>query len=308
MSEIKKILIAYDGSACSNAAVEDLKRAGLPDKVEALVVSVAEVFLPPAGEGKSLYAVVSVVQKGWAHAAEMVKAAEALAKQGAQKIKSHFPDWNVRSEASADSPAWGILKKAEEWKADLIVVGAHGLSSPGRLILGSISQTILTHASCSVRIVRESKSKTAAPNLVIGLDGSPFSDQVLAVDANRPWMKGTQVHVITVVDDRMMTSILVPKSVMQHWIQKEDAQEHAWVKRLTESATQKLNEKGLVVSSSVKVGDPKKVLLEEAERLKADCIFVGARGLSGIKHALIGSVSASIAARAHCPVEVIRKN
>ena len=48
MKEISKLLIAYDGSTCSDAALEDLKRAGLPEQLEAVVMTVAAlIFLPP---------------------------------------------------------------------------------------------------------------------------------------------------------------------------------------------------------------------------------------------------------------------
>jgi nucleotide-binding universal stress UspA family protein len=48
------------------------------------------------------------------------------------------------------------------------------------------------------------------------------------------------------------------------------------------------------------------VLITEAEDWDADCIFVGAKGMRGIERLLIGSVSAAVAARAHCSVEVVR--
>ena len=55
----------------------------------------------------------------------------------------------------------------------------------------------------------------------------------------------------------------------------------------------------------VKEGDPKRVLIEEAEQWGADCIFVGARGLRRLERFLLGSVSTAVAARAHCSVEVV---
>jgi len=67
-----------------------------------------------------------------------------------------------------------------------------------------------------------------------------------------------------------------------------------------------LRTRGLTVSSVIKEGDPKHVLLDEAERWGADCIFVGARGLSRVERFLLGSVSAAVAARAHCSVEIVR--
>ena len=47
MEEKMKILIGYDGSASADAALDDLQQAGLPDECAALVMSVAEVWLPP---------------------------------------------------------------------------------------------------------------------------------------------------------------------------------------------------------------------------------------------------------------------
>jgi len=67
-----------------------------------------------------------------------------------------------------------------------------------------------------------------------------------------------------------------------------------------------LRTRGLTVSSVITEGDPKHVLLDEAEHWGADCIFVGARGLSRVERFLLGSVSAAVAARAHCAVEVVR--
>ncbi len=307
MKKTMKVLIAYDGSACAEAAIEDLKRAGLPDRLEALVVSVAEVFMPPAGDEKALYAVVSVVEKGWARAAEIVEESKALAKKGAKKVKANFPNWNVAAEGFADSPAWGIVKKAQEWQVDLIVVGAHGLSSStGRLILGSIAQIVATQASCSVRVVRIKSQDAASPSrIVIGNDESPDSDRAILEVASRNWAKGTAVHLITAVEPRL-TSLLAIELEMRRWIHDTDKTEFEAIKRLMESKAEKLRAKQLVVTCLIKEGDPKKIILEEAERWGADAIYVGARGLSGIKHALIGSVSASLAGRAHCTVEIVR--
>jgi nucleotide-binding universal stress UspA family protein len=62
------------------------------------------------------------------------------------------------------------------------------------------------------------------------------------------------------------------------------------------------------VSSLVHTGDPKQVLVQHAEEFGADCIFTGATGFSNrLERVILGSVSAAIAARAHCSVEVVRE-
>jgi nucleotide-binding universal stress UspA family protein len=68
----------------------------------------------------------------------------------------------------------------------------------------------------------------------------------------------------------------------------------------------RLRAAGLTVSSPIRKGAPKNVLPAEAASWGADCIFVGARGLSRFERFRLGSVSAATAARAHCSVEVVR--
>lgn len=152
-----KLLIAYDGSECADAALEDLKNAGLPKAVEAIVMSLADVFVPPpinevVDNSFPMY-VPAGVRRAHERAEREVKKAELMAKRASEQIKKSFPEWHVRHEALADSPAWALIRTAEEWNADLIVVGAHGHSVlGGRLILGSVSQRVLHEASRSVRV------------------------------------------------------------------------------------------------------------------------------------------------------------
>jgi hypothetical protein len=70
MSEKMKVLIAYDGSSCANAALDDLRYAGLPRAAEVLIMSVADVFLqPPLNQEAACPARVPVaVQQAWARA------------------------------------------------------------------------------------------------------------------------------------------------------------------------------------------------------------------------------------------------
>jgi nucleotide-binding universal stress UspA family protein len=75
---------------------------------------------------------------------------------------------------------------------------------------------------------------------------------------------------------------------------------------MSEAAAGKLEAAGLKVSSLVASGDPKQILVEEAESCGADCIFVGARGHRGLQRLLLGSVATAVAARAGCTVEVVR--
>src|ERR671912_610814 len=98
MKGISKILIAYDGSACSDAALNDLQRAGLPASVEAVVVTVAYVFLPPPeGEVPDDELVspggAAMVRPKQKQAVEAVRQALAVAERAAHRVKADFPGW-----------------------------------------------------------------------------------------------------------------------------------------------------------------------------------------------------------------------
>ncbi len=72
---------------------------------------------------------------------------------------------------------------------------------------------------------------------------------------------------------------------------------------------QKLKSGGLKTDLLIVTGNPKHIIAEVAEKRHADMIFVGANRFgTRLDRFMIGSVSAAVAARAHCSVEVVRKN
>lgn len=301
-----KILIAYDGSECAVTALEDLTRAGLPGEVEALVMSMADVFLPPPdGEAETVH-VPDAVKRAYETARGKLAEAAAAATQASVQIKSMFPSWQVRSEALADSPAWALVRSADEWKPDLIIMGARGHSVfGGRLILGSISQRVLYEAKCSVRIARASSKNANDPvRLLIGVDQS--SDSNAAVDAvcNRNWPKGSEAGVLAVVDTVMAIN---SESADMKWIEVDDERNWDQLREIFKPAAEKLRRAGLHTEVLVRRGNPADEILNEANTWGADCIFVGAKGTRGIDRLLLGSVSSAVSARAHCSVEVVRR-
>lgn len=304
MNGAMKILIAYDGSECADAALADLQRAGLPSQAEATVISIADVWLwSIVGDEAVMPVVAQVYADSWnkkrEEAAMALEQARALAMRAGENLQTIFPGWAVHAEGYADSPAWGIIKKADEWNPDLIVVGSHGRSAFGRFFLGSVSQKVVTHARCPVRVARGQIEKGVSPvRIVIGVDGSAYAQVAVEAVAKRIWPGGSEALIVAVPELAMMTSLA--------WLEEFYEDERASADKIVEAAAEKLRGSTLSVSTLVKEGDPKRVIIDEAERWQADSIFVGARGLKAVERFLLGSVSAAIAARAHCSVEVIR--
>lgn len=312
-----KILIAYDGSQSADAAIDGLQRAGLPSEGEALVVSVAEVWLPPPSTNEEIddtfpLQIPAGLKRARQRAARIVEEAQQLSERGSKRVEQILPKWRVSHEALSGSPAFELLNRAGEWKPDLIVVGSHGHTAVGRLVLGSVSQKVLTEARSSVRIGRSSTgSGGSGERIVIAVDGSPGSQATVRSVASRFWTQGSEVRVVVAEDviKAYPISMLVPP--ISEFVEEVNIAEHSEAESIVAEAIKELRaqlqSKNVTVSSVIDRGDPKQVIVRQAEEFGADCIFTGATGFSNrFERFLLGSVSAAVAARAHCSVEVVR--
>src|SRR6266511_2390220 len=142
-----KILIAVDGSECSDVAVEEVAKRPWPADSEVRIISVAETLsleeleLPPRYRED--------IEVAALHRAETI----------IERAKASLSDSDARflpiiSTVVIDSPKDAIVEQAERWGADLIVVGAHGYRGPERALLGSVSQAVATQGKCTVEIAR----------------------------------------------------------------------------------------------------------------------------------------------------------
>jgi len=305
-----RVLVAYDGSEGAGAVVSDLARAGLPPSVEAVVVSVADVISIPPGPADVDPAtpdwLAAAMRQAHAERLAVIEAARAKAESGAEAIRRAFPSWTVRAEAFGDSPAWGIIKRADEWKPALVVVGSRGGSAVSRLVLGSVSHKVLNAVHCSVRIARKGAAGSrGAPRLLVGVDGSRHAWRAVQGMCERAWPQGTKVRVVAAFDAFMASAVALPPDEIQQWV-RDAADAETWAHRMVEAAVAELATAGLAAEGVVVQGDPKVVLVREAKSAKADCIFLGSQGLNAVERALLGSVSSSVATNASCSVEVVR--
>jgi nucleotide-binding universal stress UspA family protein len=144
-----KILIAVDGSACSQAAVRDVAMRSWPAGSEFEVLTVVYTRLPfipdPIFVGIAAYE--TLLNESRAHAPRIVEAA-------AETLKAAQPSLQVSTKIVEGTPKTMIVDEAEAWGADLIVLGAHGYGATKRMLLGSVSQAVALHAPCSVEIAR----------------------------------------------------------------------------------------------------------------------------------------------------------
>jgi len=143
-----KILLAIDGSPCSDAAVEEVARRPWPEASLVKVLSAWEIPRPPTPEGWAL-----PLNYFEGIDAALRKQGENIVNRAIQKLKSNR-SLTADAVLVPGSPRPVILDEAESWGADLIVVGSHGYGVWKRFLLGSVSQAVVSHAKCSVEVVR----------------------------------------------------------------------------------------------------------------------------------------------------------
>lgn len=156
-----KVLLAVDGSEYGNAAAESLTKRPPPAGSEVKIVSVMEPFQPYMAEVWALPAEFWDDMEKSARAMTSVAVENALAILKKSKSFADGGGVTVHAEAIKGNPKHAIVDEAEAWGADLIVVGSHGYSGLKRVLLGSVSQAVASHAHCSVEIVRRRTEEKA---------------------------------------------------------------------------------------------------------------------------------------------------
>ena len=148
-----KVLLATDGSAHSEIALQRIANRPWPDGTAVKVLAVVEMHI---ASQPGIWLVpddhyLQVLHELQERARTAVEKAESVL---AQSNAPRATPLQVSSEIVVGNAKETILKQAEEWGADLIVLGSHGHSRLERMLLGSVSQAIASQAHCSVEIAR----------------------------------------------------------------------------------------------------------------------------------------------------------
>lgn len=146
-----KILLATDGTRQGDAAAEMVGAISLNDGDDVKIISVVDMALPLA---------IDIYGGYLPDTTELEKTARENASKVLEKtvemVNRRFEGKQlaVTSEVLFGSPESRIVETAEQIGADLIIVGSHGYNRWERLLLGSVSDSVVHHAPCSVLVVR----------------------------------------------------------------------------------------------------------------------------------------------------------
>jgi nucleotide-binding universal stress UspA family protein len=190
-----------------------------------------------------------------------------------------------------------ILKRAETWKADVIVIGAHGHSGVAS-VLGSVAERVVRHALCRVLVAR---STTLHGCVLAATDLSDPSLAAVVAAAEEAQRRDVVLEVVHSLD--------LPREESFHLLGIEIPASYP-PKDLRENARRRLasmmHAAGIVGDQRILDGPAAAVVLREAARARAELIVVGAHGNSGFTPLLLGSVAEGIVRAAPCSVLVVR--
>jgi len=294
-----KLLIATDLSQTSHWVIDTLKARPWPPGTEACILHVVDLTPFPLG-------------------AELMDAAQNAAETSVKALRDDLgkSGLQTRTEIFPGAPRSAVTEYARNWGADFVIVGSHGGTGLTRFLLGSVAQSVVRHAPCSVEIVRPRAGRNSAPSeglkLLLATDGSQSSLKAVRSVAGRPWPPKTSIRLLSAVPPFMPLSDAAISYVYSNQaVLAAQAIEEAGRSRASEAlerAAEAFRDAGVtgVETGEPIIGDPKAVILDEAAQWAADMIVTGSHGWHGLDRFMMGSVSESVALHAHCSVEVIR--
>ena len=188
------------------------------------------------------------------------------------------------------TPVEGILGEAERFQADVIVVGWRGHGAVRRLLMGSVSRGVVRGSKCAVLVVRRSQR---VRTIVVGVDGSEAAKRALAFVGRLVPPRDGRVTLVSAVElltapsrGRVPGAATIAREVRR----QNTIRARAATKDLNRAAAE-LKRIGWHPRTMLVHGEPLRDLLGAVAASRAQLLVVGARGTSGVRYLLLGSVA-----------------
>lgn len=300
MFTINTILHPTDFSDCANEAFAHALRMARRHKATLHLLNVA----PSLGEDpvRSAYSIGAgentIYKKMEDRAQELMKAL--ISEHGAEDLKD-----TVRVHDRGIAPGPVINSYAQEHDVDLIVMGTHGRRGVERFVLGSVAEEVVRQAPCSVMTVRRTTDSAQPPTIdrmLVPVDLSEYTVPLFRAALNVASTYSARIDLLHIVEPLPFPVPLVGAVTIHDLVPDPAEQSTSQLTKLAESITHE----GVNVTPHVEEGHAAATIVEQAEALDSDLIMIASHGLSGVERFLLGSVTARVVRRAHCPVLVAR--
>jgi nucleotide-binding universal stress UspA family protein len=288
-----RVLLATDGSEDARTATAWLAQFPLPTDSRLRVVSA--VSIPPSAlDIPTVREFEASLREAARHAAE-----------AAHTTLAHRFVWADIQIPEGDARE-AILRLAEEWRADLIVLGARGLGTIAGFLLGSVSLGVARHADCSVLVVKGRAD--VFRGALVAIDGSAHAAAAAAFLARLPLDPTVAVRLVGVAQPPYypattprFASGLVREALAEIVKERSTALEQALAKAAAPFAGVVKN-----IERRVLVGHPVDALTHAAATPDVGLVVLGARGLGTLERLLLGSVSEGVLRHVDRPVLIVK--
>jgi nucleotide-binding universal stress UspA family protein len=322
--EAMRILVAYDGSAHAQAAIK-----------------LAEDLFKPCVLGQKCSLTAMTVLP-----TQYIGGHETL-QQSLDEVKQHLElqDMPVQALIKAGNPAASINAYAEEFNADLIVIGAQGLRATLGILLGGVAQQVVEYSHCPVLVVRAPYN--GIKRVLLATDGSTFGQRAVEYlapicpgvhkieqprfhEKAKPTSQHEEVHrrCSWLPPDARVTLMHVlpppisPELAARAWslgpevlypapaapldVASIEADEQRQGERVLNQAQSVFEAAGLAVDTQLLRGDAATEIIHFAHQHAIDLIVCGSRGLSQVTSWLLGSVSRKLVHYANSSVLIVK--
>jgi nucleotide-binding universal stress UspA family protein len=297
-----RILLAIDGSACSDRATDLVSTLALPNDSLIRVVGARQRHL-------------DVMSLAWANGADP----GVLVGTDDPADVRHMREVLERAERALDRPgisvegyllrgraASAIVDEARGMEADVIVVGSRGHGTISTMLLGSTAAEVVDHAPCPVLVARD----THLGPIAFADDGSSSARCAETLLTEWPIFAGQHVSVVTVGEVAVpvaaaFTPGLYDQVLDSYTRSVDDARDS--VRLEANSAAGRLAIAGLTTDPVMLEGDPAAELVRFATERRTGTIIVGTRGHTGLARLLLGSVARNVLVHAPCSVLITRE-
>jgi len=281
MAKYKKLLVAIDGSPSSMHALEESFKLS---KEGTLGVSVAPPFtvdLRVGAEGEIKKLLTEPCETALTKAAGMAEVAGA----------------EVFGICAMGQPHERIVDLSESEGCDLIVMGAKGMLSLDKTLMGDTTAKVIGYSVKDVLVVPEN-TPLNLNRILLSTDGSEYSRRATARAMDFAESYGTELYVISIVEISPEIYSIAPQVV-----EKKVAETEKYLAGIKKQASSR----GITFKEFVRdSAEPYNVIDELAQKEQAGLIVMGSHGRTGLTRILMGSTAERVIAHAPCPVLVVK--
>lgn len=283
MGRYRKLLVAFDGSETSVHALKESFKLAVNEGSWITVVSV----VPPYSGDLDMVAVGNVISAMRKPCEDALLKVKEIA--SAEKA-------SVKTVCEEGEPYERIVDLADAENCDLLIMGRRGLRRLARALVGSVTARVIGYSRRDVLVVPKDAA-VGWRKILVATDGSKYSNAAVAKAMDFAKSYGGELQVVSIVDVPSEFYAEAPKVV-------EDMARKA--KSFVEEVRKQSEEFNIKTSTFTAEGEAYEVITRLAKDEKADVIFLGSHGRTGLKRLLMGSVAEKTIGHSPCPVLVVK--